>query len=473
MRGLLIGALLFVLLITPSLLYPNPSPPDIQHHPIRRSLEYIEPTISRINEEEGFLNFSSYHVHFYVIGSGERVLFLPGYGRTAKRTLEAFQANLENVPFQLIIIDPPGMGLSNGPRQDQYALTGNGSVKSVYFRRYTRFAYEAAKAFNVSIISGASLGGITTFLLANFVDVRYAIPVMSAGYREFSMHRGDAINRFIRDPEAKRVIDEFDPAVFAPYLKVPIYMIVGDEDEVFDVYAFLRTFQALRTEKHIVMLPNTAHGPYKSYFEALKGVYAAINGDNSRVTEETFYVGSLYSYTSRLPVSAFGLKITTFYNHSGPFESVIEEYFNAPLLLAYLAILAITLRFLRHVGERRLYVYSGLFSFIPRVRSPKRFAIITIPPLPRFFFLSALLLLLTLRKRRLTFTAFFPRIVISSIYSARVFPVYLALFRALAIYEEAVKRKWGSGGSTRFFRSLGSSSLKSAPGLPLRECIIR
>ncbi|GEM_PF-6714388 len=443
MRNLLIAALMFSLLVVPSFIYPAPSEPSINHHPLSRTLKYYEPTVTRVSSDEGFLNFSSYHVHFYVIGSGnESMLFLPGFGRTAEETKEFLLKYAEEIPLTVYIIDPPGMGESNGPVQNQYALTGNGSVESVYFRRYARYGYEFAKYFNVTYVAGASLGGITTFILGYFLDdVKAIVPIMSAGYREFSMSRGEAINRFIRDPEAHRVVEEFDPAVFAPYIKVPVYMIVGAEDEVFDPYTFYRTYRNLPSPKHIIVIPGIGHGGHKEYVEAFLARYYAMNGETSVKKSETFYIGGIHEITSSIPYGS-GLKIITLYNEHGPFSSYVEEYTNRGAIAGYLIVLLLSLGMLYHLGERRIFVYASAFSFLPRAYSPHRFAIISMPTMPLLFVLSALLLLLMLKKPLLAIVAYVPRIILGDLLQILVLPgPFLCLMMALGIYEYFYNKK--------------------------------
>jgi dienelactone hydrolase len=186
--------------------------------------------------------------------------------------------------YVALAMDSPGCGNSSGP------ICSGANIMNFSDGPYSSYYYHnviaASRALTVMAslpfvngsamgASGASMGGLTTFLLSA-VDgrVKAGAPVVAAGYLDESMMRGSLINFIIpkeisiNDPKVKEFVSYFDPRGYAANMTVPTLMLVGTHDEFFFLDSVNKTFGLLATPKGLDLAPNQGHSFAQGWVES-------------------------------------------------------------------------------------------------------------------------------------------------------------------------------------------------------------
>jgi len=215
------------------------------------------------------------------------ILLLHGYRGSHKGFIEI----MEYIAFHnytVLAIDAPGCGKStNFPECiPQNIVNTTQGPQGAYFY-HAIWAALRAITFLRSLpevdtskiaVSGASMGGIETFIIAA-IDPRVsvAIPIVAAGNYENLIRAGTFANGLmppevsVNDENARNVMKYFDVIAYAPKIKIPTLMLASTNDEFFTLESTNDTFNMLdASDKILNLAPNWGHfQEYKGWRESV------------------------------------------------------------------------------------------------------------------------------------------------------------------------------------------------------------
>ena len=204
------------------------------------------------------------------------LLLLHGYQGSHKGFIDL----MEYIAFHnytVLAIDAPGCGKStNFPEciPQNIVNTTQGPQGAYFYHaiwaalRAITFLHNLPEVDTSKIaISGASMGGIETFIIAAIDPrVRVAIPIVAAGNYENLIRAGTFANGLmppetsINDENARNVMKYFDVIAYAPKIKIPTLMLASTNDEFFTLESTNDTFNMLGASNKILNLaPNWGH----------------------------------------------------------------------------------------------------------------------------------------------------------------------------------------------------------------------
>ncbi len=256
--------------------------------PLDAEVAYIgENTVDGVPLEQYNITFNSHYfngsiitIHAVVVKPSAEsqglpgILVMHGTGGSYSQMLP-FGLQVASKGYAVMMMDSPGCGQSTGPGSSpENTVNFSEGPYSAYYYHNVLAASRAITVLsslpyvNGSAIaaSGASMGGVTTFILAAVDDrVRAAIPVVASGYFDEIAQEGSLANFIIpqgvkaSDPEALDLIRYFDCRAYAQQLEVPTLMLVGTNDEFFFLEAVNKTYSLIPSEKAIALAPNHGH----------------------------------------------------------------------------------------------------------------------------------------------------------------------------------------------------------------------
>jgi len=215
------------------------------------------------------------------------ILLLHGYRGSHKGFIEI----MEYIAFHnytVLAIDAPGCGKStNFPECiPQNIVNTTQGPQGAYFY-HAIWAALRAITFLRSLpevdtskiaVSGASMGGIETFIIAA-IDPRVsvAIPIVAAGNYENLIRAGTFANGLmppevsVNDENARNIMKYFDVIAYAPKIKIPTLMLASTNDEFFTLESTNDTFNMLdASDKILNLAPNWGHfQEYKGWRESV------------------------------------------------------------------------------------------------------------------------------------------------------------------------------------------------------------
>jgi len=221
-----------------------------------------------------------------ITGKIPAVLLLHGYQGSHKSFIEI----MEYFAFHNYIVlatDAPGCGYSTKFPEciPQNIVNGTQEPQGAYFYhaiwaalRAITFLRSLPEVDTTRIaVSGASMGGIETFIIAA-IDPRVsiAIPIVAAGNYENLIKAGTFANGLmppnvsINDQGARNVMKYFDVIAYVPKIKIPILMLASTNDEFFTLESINDTFNMIGSSDKILNLaPNWGHfKEYKGWIES-------------------------------------------------------------------------------------------------------------------------------------------------------------------------------------------------------------
>ncbi len=197
-------------------------------------------------------------------GTGDSYLQLLPYGRA-----------LSSHGYVVMLMDSPGCGLSSGPTSSpENTVDFSDGPYSAYYYHNVIAARRAITAISdlpyvnpdAIAVSGASMGGVATYLVAaTDVRVKAAIPVVASGYFDEIVMGGSFANFIVppgvtlNDQAGMDLIKYFDCRAYAANLSVPTLLLIGTHDEFFFIEAVNKTYSIIPCEKAINLAPNTGH----------------------------------------------------------------------------------------------------------------------------------------------------------------------------------------------------------------------
>jgi cephalosporin-C deacetylase-like acetyl esterase len=202
------------------------------------------------------------------------ILLLHGTGGKASDMLNYSMIFAEK-GYVIMAMDSPGCGNSTGPECNgtYFVDFSDGPYSSYYYHN----VIAASRALTVMAdlpfvntsamgVSGASMGGLTTFLLSA-VDGRViaSVPIVAAGYLDESQMRGSFINFIMpaqtstNDAKVKEFVSYFDPRGYVANLTSPTLMLIGTHDEFFFLDSVNKTYAILAEPKGLDLAPNQGH----------------------------------------------------------------------------------------------------------------------------------------------------------------------------------------------------------------------
>lgn len=202
------------------------------------------------------------------------VLLLHGTGGSYLQLLPYGRA-LSSHGYVVVLMDSPGCGLSSGPTSSpENTVDFSDGPYSAYYYHNVIAARRAITMISVLpyvnpdaiAVSGASMGGVATYLVAATDNrVKAAIPVVASGYFDEIVMGGSFAN-FIVPPEITLndqagidLIKYFDCRAYAASLSVPTLLLIGTHDEFFFIEAVNKTYSIIPCDKAINLAPNTGH----------------------------------------------------------------------------------------------------------------------------------------------------------------------------------------------------------------------
>jgi cephalosporin-C deacetylase-like acetyl esterase len=242
--------------------------------------------------------------------------------------------------YVALAMDSPGCGNSSGPKciGANFIDFTDGPYSSYYYhnviaasRAITMMAYLPFVNGSAMGASGASMGGLTTFLLSA-VDgrVKAGAPVVAAGYLDESMMRGSLINFIMpkeismNDPKVKEFVSYFDPRGYVSNMTVPTLMLVGTHDEFFFLDSVNKTFGLLATPKGLDLAPNQGHSFTLGWVESASIWFDHyLTGSNltlpavPKATVESVFLSSALSI-GLIPASLANYTPVVFYRYTLP-----------------------------------------------------------------------------------------------------------------------------------------------------------
>lgn len=108
-------------------------------------------------------------------------------------------------------------------------------------------------------VTGISWGGYLTCIVASIDDrFKAAVPVYGCGY----LHHNSAWLKIFKQlgPEkTSKWVDAYDPSVYLPVCRVPIYFVNGTNDNAYPLDSYQKSFAVVRGEVHIRIEANMKH----------------------------------------------------------------------------------------------------------------------------------------------------------------------------------------------------------------------
>ncbi len=203
------------------------------------------------------------------------VLFLHGYGSQASDFVPMMLEFVVN-GFVALAIDAPGCGQSSmtlplNPRT-LFNVTSSPQDAHIYHS-----VWAASRAVGLlerleyvdderSVVLGASMGGLQTFILSA-IDGRVdaAVPIDACGNFMNSIASGSFLNTVINpaytaDSEMMaRLVRWFDPIGYARQIECPVFMLFGTGDEFFPITSFISTYKEVASDVTLNIVPNSGH----------------------------------------------------------------------------------------------------------------------------------------------------------------------------------------------------------------------
>ncbi|MDI9608998.1 MAG: alpha/beta fold hydrolase [Candidatus Verstraetearchaeota archaeon] len=258
----------------------------IEYPPLEMNVSYVgNSTVGEVVLEEYDAFFNSHvfngtmiRIHAVVLRPpGENmptVLLLHGTGGSYLQLLPYGRA-LSSHGYVVVLMDSPGCGLSSGPTSSpENTVDFSDGPYSAYYYHNVIAARRAITAISglpyvnpdAIAVSGASMGGVATYLVAATDSrVKAAIPVVASGYFDEIVMGGSFAN-FIVPPEITLsdqagidLIKYFDCRAYAESLSVPTLLLIGTHDEFFFIEAVNKTYSIIPCDKAINLAPNTGH----------------------------------------------------------------------------------------------------------------------------------------------------------------------------------------------------------------------
>lgn len=267
------------------------------------------------------------------------ILLLHGTGGEAGDML-SYGMTFAEKGYVILAMDSPGCGNSTGPEcNGTYFLDfSNGPYSSYYYNNVIAASRALTVMASLPFVnasamgaSGASMGGLTTFLLSAIDDrVVASVPIVAAGYLDESMNRGSFINFLMptttasNDPAVEKFVSYFDPRGYAANLTSPTLMLIGTHDEFFFLDSVAKTYAILAEPKALDLAPNQGHSYAAGWIDSasiwfdhyLKGADATLPmAPNATVT--SVYLSSALS-VSLSPSSMGNYTPVLYYRYSMP-----------------------------------------------------------------------------------------------------------------------------------------------------------
>jgi cephalosporin-C deacetylase-like acetyl esterase len=177
--------------------------------------------------------------------------------------------------YVALAISGPGQGASTGPsetNQNRLNLTDG-----AYYSYYYRLLYSALRGVtfltelpfvdaNRIAATGASQGGLECLWLSALDHrLKTVVPIVAGGNFSFLVFSGSlALGHLppgtrLDDPKGELLMKYFDPLAYVPESRVPVLMLVGTSDQFFPLDSYNQTYSSLKSEKAILIVPNTGH----------------------------------------------------------------------------------------------------------------------------------------------------------------------------------------------------------------------
>jgi len=225
-----------------------------------------------------FFNGTAIRIHAVILKPpGEdlpAVLLLHGTGGSHLQLIQYGRA-LSSHGYVVVLMDSPGCGLSSGPTSSpENTVDFSGGPYSAYYYHNVIAARRAITAISelpyvnpdAIAVSGASMGGVATYLVAATDSrVKAAIPVVASGYFDEIVMGGSFANFIVppganfNDQAVMDLIKYFDCRAYAANLSVPTLLLIGTHDEFFFIEAVNKTYSIIPCDKAINLAPNTGH----------------------------------------------------------------------------------------------------------------------------------------------------------------------------------------------------------------------
>ncbi|MCQ8891911.1 MAG: alpha/beta fold hydrolase [Candidatus Methanosuratincola sp.] len=225
-----------------------------------------------------FFNGTAIRIHAVILKPpGEdlpAVLLLHGTGGSHLQLIQYGRA-LSSHGYVVVLMDSPGCGLSSGPTSSpENTVDFSGGPYSAYYYHNVIAARRAITAISelpyvnpdAIAVSGASMGGVATYLVAATDGrVKAAIPVVASGYFDEIVMGGSFANFIVppganfNDQAVMDLIKYFDCRAYAANLSVPTLLLIGTHDEFFFIEAVNKTYSIIPCDKAINLAPNTGH----------------------------------------------------------------------------------------------------------------------------------------------------------------------------------------------------------------------
>lgn len=222
-----------------------------------------------------------------ITGKIPAVLLLHGYQGSHKSFIEIMEY-LAFHNYTVLAIDAPGCGYSTKFPEciPQNIVNGTQGPQGAYFYHAIWAALRAITFLRTLpevdttriAVSGASMGGIETFIIAS-IDPRVsiAIPIVAAGNYENLIRAGTFANGLIppnvsiNDEGARNIMKYFDVIAYVPKIKIPILMLASTNDEFFTLESTNDTFNMIGSnDKTLNLAPNWGHfKEYKGWIESI------------------------------------------------------------------------------------------------------------------------------------------------------------------------------------------------------------
>jgi cephalosporin-C deacetylase-like acetyl esterase len=202
------------------------------------------------------------------------VLLLHGTGGSAEDMLP-YGLELASRGYAVTAMDSPGCGNSTGPASSPENIVNfkDGPYSAYYYQNVVAASRAITVLTTLSYVngssiavSGASMGGVATFILSA-VDsrVKVAIPIVASGYFDDIVQRGSLASLIVPssmniiNPDGLALIKYFDCRAYAARLNVPTLMLIGTNDEYFFLDAVNKTYALIQSDKAINLAPNHGH----------------------------------------------------------------------------------------------------------------------------------------------------------------------------------------------------------------------
>jgi len=213
--------------------------------------------------------------------------------------------------YVALAISGPGQGRSTGPSETNENRL-NLTVRA-YYSYYYRLLYSAMRGItfltelpfvdaNRIAATGASQGGLECLWLSALdYRLKTVVPIVAGGNFSFLVYSGSlALGHLpagtrLDDPEGELLMKYFDPLAYVPESRVPVLMLVGTSDEFFPIDSYNQTYSSLKSEKAMLIVPNTGHFVPKAEWIASAEVWLSKWLKN----EDTFPQVSLLSVSGK------------------------------------------------------------------------------------------------------------------------------------------------------------------------------